>query len=386
MEQDARALQLVELIYAGTIDSSAWDYFVEQLSDLCGGAAVIFSVQLPNGPPLAYHLARYEEALSELPQKYLLEGRLPWGSILDDQFKGRFALASENFPDADVPDTPFYKEAMEPQGLAPCAPIVHVIANDPERPISGIGIWRRQGGRPFTEDDLTFCNRLVPHLDRAFEIHGRFGDIRNQHGSMAEVLDRIPVGIIMVDAAGQPVLVNRMAEEMTRNHDGISAGPEGVRGANARESQRLRERLGEAIAQGISDSPGRNTVMSLSRPSGKRPYTVVVAPLLSHVDGRRTHDAVAALFVADPDATGISTTDFLQALYGLTPAEAELVALLAAGRSLEEAAAERGVTISTIRSQLKQVFLKTQTKRQGQLVRLVLTGVAGIQDEAIPRA
>ena len=71
----------------------------------------------------------------------------------------------------------------------------------------------------------------------------------------------------------------------------------------------------------------------------------------------------------------------MQALYQFTPAEAELVALLTAGRSLEEAAEERGVTMHTVRSQLKHVFAKTDTRRQGQLVRLVLSGLAGIQDD-----
>ena len=74
-------------------------------------------------------------------------------------------------------------------------------------------------------------------------------------------------------------------------------------------------------------------------------------------------------------------TEVLQGLYSLTQAEAELVGLLAQGLSLEEAARQRSVTMNTVRSQLKQVFSKTDTKRQGQLVRLVLSGVAPIQDE-----
>jgi DNA-binding CsgD family transcriptional regulator len=36
--------------------------------------------------------------------------------------------------------------------------------------------------------------------------------------------------------------------------------------------------------------------------------------------------------------------------------------------------------MNTVRSQLKQVFAKTDTKRQGELVRLVLTGVSSLQD------
>jgi len=49
-------------------------------------------------------------------------------------------------------------------------------------------------------------------------------------------------------------------------------------------------------------------------------------------------------------------------------------------------AAERGVTMNTVRSQLKQVFSKTDTSRQGELVHLVLTGVASIRNgDASPR-
>jgi DNA-binding CsgD family transcriptional regulator len=55
--------------------------------------------------------------------------------------------------------------------------------------------------------------------------------------------------------------------------------------------------------------------------------------------------------------------------------------LLAEGHALEEVASRRAVTINTARSQLKQVFAKTDTRRQGELVRLVLTGVASLGDD-----
>ncbi len=71
----------------------------------------------------------------------------------------------------------------------------------------------------------------------------------------------------------------------------------------------------------------------------------------------------------------------VESLYALTPAEAELVRLLAEGCSLDQVAEQRGVTMNTVRSQLKQVFCKTDTSRQGELVHLVLTGVAAIRTE-----
>jgi DNA-binding CsgD family transcriptional regulator/PAS domain-containing protein len=381
MTQEQRALQLVELISAGAIDPASWQLFVERLSEVYGDAAVGLSLQRPGGLALEYYDVGLVAELTELAEKHVAEG-LPWGRLDDDQFKGRFALASENFPDEDLPQTAFYREVMKPQGLAPEAPIVHVIFNEPDRPISGISIWRREGGRAFTSEDLALGNLLAPHLVRAFEIHRRFGELRNERGALAEVLDRLPVGVVLIDALRKPVVVNRYAEQIADLCDGFILGDDGPRASDPRENKVLRQRLSQAIAIGASLGRGPNHVMSVSRPSCRRAYPVIIAPLLAPPTGRTGGDAVAAIFIGDPEAGQITTAEFLQTLYALTQAEAELVALLARGHTLEEAAAERGVRLNTVRSQLKQVFAKTDTNRQGQLMRLVLTGVAGIQDEA----
>jgi DNA-binding CsgD family transcriptional regulator len=41
------------------------------------------------------------------------------------------------------------------------------------------------------------------------------------------------------------------------------------------------------------------------------------------------------------------------------------------GKRLEEVAAERGVQLTTVRSQLQSLFAKTETNRQVELVRLL---------------
>jgi len=379
MMQEQRALQLVELIYAGAVDPPSWQLFVERLSEVYGGAAVALSLQLPGGLALEYYQVGLLAELTELAEKHVAEG-LPWGPLDDEQFKGRFALASENFPDEELPQTAFYREIMKPQGLAPEAPIVHVIFNEPDRPISGISIWRREGDRPFTSEDLALGNLLASHLIRAFEIHRRFGEVRNERGALAEVIDRLPVGVVLIDALRRPVVVNRSAEQIAARCDGFTLGDAGPHATDARENRVLRQHVNQAIAIGASVGRGPSHVMSISRPSGWRAYPVIIAPLLAPPTGRSGGDAVAAVFIDDPGASQITTVEFLRTLYALTHAEAEIVALLARGRTLEEAAVERGVTLNTVRSQLKRIFTKTDTHRQGQLMRLVLTGVGGIQD------
>jgi pimeloyl-ACP methyl ester carboxylesterase/DNA-binding CsgD family transcriptional regulator len=62
--------------------------------------------------------------------------------------------------------------------------------------------------------------------------------------------------------------------------------------------------------------------------------------------------------------------------HGLTQSEAEVAAYLAQGFAPEEIANKKNISISTVRTQIKKVFRKTNTTRQAQLVSLVLNGPA----------
>ena len=107
---------------------------------------------------------------------------------------------------------------------------------------------------------------------------------------------------------------------------------------------------------------------------------MLVGPLRPHSGDPTAADAVVVLYVSDLEHGVLRRREALRELYGLTEAETQLVELLCQGSSLDEAAGARGVTMNTARSQLKQVFAKTHTSRQSELVRLVISGVASIAE------
>jgi DNA-binding CsgD family transcriptional regulator len=65
------------------------------------------------------------------------------------------------------------------------------------------------------------------------------------------------------------------------------------------------------------------------------------------------------------------TAEVLNALFGLSAAEARLAQLLARGESVESAARALDVKPTTARSQLAAIFEKTGTRRQAKLVALL---------------
>jgi DNA-binding CsgD family transcriptional regulator len=67
----------------------------------------------------------------------------------------------------------------------------------------------------------------------------------------------------------------------------------------------------------------------------------------------------------------------LRSLFGLTPAEAATVGLLANGQSAEEIAACNRIGIETVRTHIKRSMAKLGVGRQAELVAVVMRG-AGI--------
>jgi DNA-binding CsgD family transcriptional regulator len=92
----------------------------------------------------------------------------------------------------------------------------------------------------------------------------------------------------------------------------------------------------------------------------------------TNLSGAGDVDARAILFVTEPDKRGDPDPVFLIKIFQLTRREASLAALLARGIDMEDAAARLGIGIGTARSYVKQIFAKTDTHRQAELVALLL--------------
>lgn len=367
------ALALAELIYAAALEPARWHDFVTALSRAYAGGPTGFALQVP-GAPLSgvLYVVGFTRAYYGRFMAHMLRG-LPWEEARVRNFVGRFGLASEVISDEKLAQTDFYRECMEPQGLAH-GPMGHTIAVSAGRPMAGLVVFPAPGSGPFDGEHLAFADLLVPHLERAYQIHAE----RRLHGALAEAIDRFPTGLLLIDARGHVVRMNRRAAQILEQSDGLSIEDGALRAHHPAENARLRELVAAAIAAATARTPSEGHVLTVTRMSGRRAYPMAVAPL--HPSGGEVTqaDAVAVVYVADLESGILERGDSLRELYALTEAESRLVELLCQGFTLEEAADARGVTLNTARSQLKQVFTKTGTSRQSELVRLVLGGVASI--------
>ena len=87
-------------------------------------------------------------------------------------------------------------------------------------------------------------------------------------------------------------------------------------------------------------------------------------------------DVLVAVTEVARDAKG-PNAGLLSGLFDLTAAEARLASALAAGKTLQQAADLQGIRIATARAYLSEVFHKTGTHQQSQLVALLKGTQAG---------
>lgn len=373
--RDALALDLIPHIYRAAMDPSHWHRFAAGLSEAVGGAAVTLAIRRPETRRgWDYFGAGSHDLAIRVAED--LQGALKLAARRVEGLRRGFVDLGEAFPGIALESDPWFGQWMDPLEVAPVWPLCHAVTVD-----GVILCWILVQPTPHfdREHACAVGARLVPHLERALRSHREIGARSHKQRALEEVLDRLPTGIVQIDADQRVMRTNVSAQRMLALDDGIALSGSRIRARRESDAevQAAIASAIEAAARGDLDHVSR---VSVPTRSGRRPFLLAVMPLLQGVAGSRIHDAVALAFLSNPDAISTASVQALEAVYGLTAAEAGIVQGLVQGLGLEEIAERRGVKLETTRSQLKQVFAKTRTTRQAELIRLVLAGVSPLSE------
>ena len=113
--------------------------------------------------------------------------------------------------------------------------------------------------------------------------------------------------------------------------------------------------------------------MRLPRPSGKPDLSLLAMPLRVEFEWLLPRQRSVLLCITDPDAIPTVPANQLAQLFGLTRAEASIAIELLAGRDVSEIAERQQCSVNTVRVHLARLMVKTDTNRQSQLMRLLMS-------------
>jgi DNA-binding CsgD family transcriptional regulator len=378
ISDEQRLSQVLERIHQVPFGEASWGSVLAEIADFLGAQCA----DLTFSDPVLQQLTRWEQARidPETVQEYTtvymgcdwteVQPRVP---VALQMRQGQVVADSDFWDSAQRRQMMFFQEYYHP--LVECGECVMgcvQIADD--KPWVYLTPHFRSRG-PQQQQVRDRVQMLLPHVRRALDAESRLQTLRREQDVLDEVLDQVADAVVLLDRNARIVRANRAAEKALRNLSGLQTTSGSRLTLSTSEA---RAALSKALAQCANPlmwTPGAGVMppvqIVVPRAQGA-PIVLTVQPLSR--EAVHAVDAIALMFISDPEARPADRSAMLRKLYKLSYGEAELMQALASGERLKEFASRREVTYETARSLLRNVFQKTGARRQAELVQLVLRG------------
>ena len=227
------------------------------------------------------------------------------------------------------------------------------------------------GGGDWDSGQLEMIERLGPHLLQFARVRRALLQADAVGRSMDAVLENKGVGVVQLDRGGRIVAANDTALAHLRDRIVLHDDGGFLHAASTTGDRELQGLIAGALGASGASAAGGSLILQQS--AATAPFMMHVTPIaVSGSDFEPGPVAALALIVNTAQRAHLDPA-LLTGVLGLTPTEAEVAALLAAGMTPRQASMSSGRGEGTIRWHLHRIFGKLGIGRQAELVRLVRT-------------
>ena len=375
--------KLIGLIYEAAVDLDRWPAFLARFSQAMNAGGSMIWVHDFDGNRTRLETSSVSFASASGFDPSYLESLTTHYSDRNVWVQNETALrpgvpvnSSMLYPDRDLPRTEWYNDWLRPQGYRYA--IGGLVLREENLAVKFTCLRPEKLGE-FGPKELQFYALLLPHLRRACAIYRRLATTHTALDGTCRTLDLLPMGVWLFDSTGCVLIENRASRELAKRQHGLwLSGDRRPRAIDATQEKALVRLIGDAVLTGLGEGKQSGGAIAITRRKGLGSLHLLVSPLnvrsaLSDVA------ACAVAFISDPSTSNQTPEHLFRQLYGLTNAEAQLASHLVMGKDVKGYAAERQLSALTVRSHLSQVLAKTGTKRQTDLMRLILSGPLAIR-------
>ncbi|MGN7868940.1 helix-turn-helix transcriptional regulator [Paracoccus sp. 22332] len=228
-------------------------------------------------------------------------------------------------------------------------------------------LYRQEITPPFDQDEIVLAELLLSQFGRSFEANARHASLHVERTLYSDLLDRLQIGVIVLDRAGRLLTVSDQARAILARRDGLQLVNGRLCTLNAVEDKRFQAIIRDALSGQDACAAGRG--LSLTKPSSMRKMGIILRAIPGA--GHEGQPALS-IYIRDAESSPDVEAELMRQIFDLTPAEAAVARRLTDGLSLEDTAAALDISRNTARAHLRSIFSKSGIKRQTELVRLVL--------------
>jgi DNA-binding CsgD family transcriptional regulator/PAS domain-containing protein len=383
--QDESLLEIVGDIYDAALEPTLWAGVVDRLRQRMNASSMLMATVdvLPSQGGLLELSNLDRDAFARNQHTLYLDNPFLQAWEAKGAASGRLFRGSDLFTAEDLPrlsQTKYVTEWVIPQNLHRGLGTI-VYENQPFlSPRTNLHLFRNRSMPRFDEEQEELLMQVMPHLQRSILIHWRINLMERRSRAVQEVLDRVTLGVVLLDHRGQVTMMNQAAEDLVRRNRGLRVVQGRVTSTLDEEAEPLRALIAEVVATGSGKEIHAGGTMKLHGPGDDdgSGLLLLATPLATQrVDAQWLGPSVCgALFVSEPDIKHPLSEELLREWFGLTPAESRVAVNLMNGLSTEEISDRLDVSRETVRVQTKAVFGKTGVNRRTELAKLLLTSPA----------
>ncbi len=232
-------------------------------------------------------------------------------------------------------------------------------------------VFRDDAAGAFDETHVRLLQTLMPHVQRALEVRQRLALDERFVSMTRAALDALPVGVGIVDREMKIRFINDVARKyLAKPTSGListRSGPYASSGIYlASMSREEAGGLRRVVSSATSGGAG-GAMRVVSRDGSVVALTVAPAPqgLVNDVSEREAgsaREALALLILRPLDRRMLPQADMLCEMFSFSRAEAEVALALTGGVSAEDVARRRGVSLMTVRSQIRSILGKSEAE------------------------
>ena len=368
---------LVHEIYAASAEPSRWPATVGALAQSMDAIqAILFTPYVgPGGGGLMFPWQVEEKDLILYGTKYInhdiwAQAAQRKGFIRD----GHVAVDEELVPQDELLGSVYYREFLSAMGVGRiCSGVVFEGA--PGLPGTVLSVYRAPD-HPFGAQEREMMSLLVPHLSRSLGLMHRLNHARFQIESLRGALNRLSVGVFLLDHALGVTFANTAGQQVLERGDGLKLDPQRqmtASGFQRTDGLRLEGWLKTLVGLPANARGSFSETFEVARTNVLATYSVQCCTLEPNDPLSIGEGASHIVFVTDPTRVELPEPEVLQKYLGLTPAEARVTWALVQGGSYQDVATSMGVSEETIRTQVRSTYAKTRTGDKASLTRLVLS-------------
>lgn len=358
---------LVRAIHATSVGAGEWPAVVEQLRRHLDARVVLLGHhEFTTGADCA--LAEAPASTSFSHDMAAFSARNPWFLSSEDYVPGRVMTGDELIHIGDLRRTDFYRGFLHPRGL------LHLLCGVVAQCGRGahfISAYRAEDQAAFGAREKAELGVLLDHITLSLDSQWRWQEADDLSRALLALTDRDTTPAILVTATAEPIYRNPAADQLLDRRIGLCL--EGARLAAASPADR--RLLSETIARIAKDDPAQAAcapaVLTLACPP-PMPSVVAVVRAAGQVFMRQAgvRRGLAMIAVRGDHAAHDPATCVFARQFELTAAQAKVNSLVFAGQPLSTIAHSLNLSENTVRSHLKQIFQKTDTHGQMELVHL----------------